>query len=180
MFSLVSIVLGLGNHHLLLNVVLIKILLECFFCPYSKLSNCFRFSVKNLMPSRNADVSTRYDFENEQIGQGAVFGHDVCSHRFFYPFLHYNSLQLVWWRLSRFGGFSVWICLQTVNSWLDQSMSFSSEKRCFRLCFCGAWQAATRKKGGKKGSRHGPCKNKCLITFVSFSIIWICLFHEFG
>jgi len=30
-----------------------------------------KFSVKNLMPSRNADVSTRYDFENEQIGQGA-------------------------------------------------------------------------------------------------------------
>lgn len=103
MFSLVCIVLGLGNHHLLLNVVLIKILLECFFCPYSKLSNCFRFSVKNLMPSRNADVSTRYDFENEQIGQGAVFGHDVCSHRFFYPFLHYNSLQLVWWRLLATG-----------------------------------------------------------------------------
>ena len=57
--------------------------LEYFFCLYSKSSNCFRFNVKNLMPSRmNADVSTRYDFDNEQIGQGAVFGHDVCSHRF--------------------------------------------------------------------------------------------------
>lgn len=70
--------------------------LEYFFCLYSKSSNCFRFNVKNLMPSRmNADVSTRYDFDNEQIGQGAVFGHDVCSHRF-YRLLHYSWVS---WRL---------------------------------------------------------------------------------
>ena len=50
-------------------------------------------------------------------------------------------------------------------------------KRCFRLCFCGAWQAATRKKGGKKGSRRDPCNIKCLIRFVSFVLfdflIWL-------
>ena len=34
---------------------------------------CLRFSVKNLLPSRlNADVCARYDFDNEQIGQGLV------------------------------------------------------------------------------------------------------------
>lgn len=140
MFSLVSSVIGLGNHHLLLNVVLIKILLECFFCPYSKLSNCFRFSVKNLMPSRNADVSTRYDFENEQIGQGAVFGHDVCSHRFFthsYITTHYSWFDGVYWQPA-------------VKIWLDQSMSFSSEKGAFGSVFVARDKRQQERKAGKR------------------------------
>ena len=155
MFSLVSSVIGLGNHHLLFNVVLIKMLLECFFCPHSKLSDYFRFSVKNLMPSRNADVSTRYDFENEQIGQGAVFGHDVCSHRFFYPFLQYNSLQLVWWRLlatcCKDSADFQWICPQTVNSWLDQSMSFFLGKKVLSALFLWRVTSGNKKERWEKG-----------------------------
>ena len=155
MFSLVSSVIGLGNHHLLLNVVLIKILLECFFCPYSKLSNCFRFSVKNLMPSRNADVSTRYDFENEQIGQGAVFGHDVCSHRFFYPFLHYKSLQLVWWHLLATGcqdlaDFQSEFALkQWIHGWINPCR-FPRKKGAFGSVFVARDKRQQERKAGKR------------------------------